>query len=121
MPAPVRVSIDQIKDALHQTKGNVEHAAALVAMSANNLRKRLGVAGIDVNTFRATAPTDHRAPLMAVTRLQRETLEKLRQAAFDLAYVRRREHTQGEILEEFIAEAFGPWLATKLADKGGRS
>src|SRR5260221_8682863 len=51
MSAPARVSIDQLKEALQQTRGNIEHAAALAGMSPNNLRKRLAVAGIDVNTL----------------------------------------------------------------------
>ena len=107
MPAPQRVATDAIKEALRKNLGNVTAAARAVGMSRNNLRKRLETSCTDVDTFRP-APGS-----FASVRVSKQALEALRQGSIDLAYVRRREHQVADVLEEFVAEALAPWLASK--------
>jgi hypothetical protein len=115
--APVRTSLEAIKAALTETQGNVAHAAEMLRMSGRNLRIRLEVAGLQLDSFR---PVERRTvlPLVPPPRMRAESTERLRQAAFDLAYIRRRETTASDVLQEFMAEAFDSWLATKLPAKG---
>ncbi len=119
-----RVSLDRIKEVLTQTNGNMVASAELLGMARNNLYKRIELAGINVNDFRRhrdTVTVSQRKSGLMAARISTESYELLRQATFDLGYVRRKQYAPGQVLEEFIADAFDAWLASKLAEKGGRS
>ncbi len=123
MSGSARVSIEAIKEALRTNGGNVAAAAEQVRLSRKNFYERLEVSGIDPNEFRSrtrgTASTGRDGvpglspPVGAPFRLDASIRETLRQAAIDLAYVRRREYTSSQVLEEFVTEAFEAWLAAK--------
>jgi hypothetical protein len=113
MPAHQRVSIEELKGALAASGGNVEKAARAIGMAPNNLRKRLEVACVDLNAFRDQARANGGGPVRSV-RVRPDRFEALRQAAFDLAYLRRRDYGPEQVLEEFLLEAFEGWLRAKL-------
>jgi len=109
VPAPQRVSIERIREALKASDGNITAAAKVLDMARNNLYERIERAAIDLEVFRPQ-PGSH-----VSLRVKAESSEKLRQASFDLAFLRRHEVTPAQVLEEFLEDAFDPWLASKKA------
>jgi hypothetical protein len=108
MPAPQKVSADQIKAALARNAGNVTRAAAELGIARKNLYERMrAVDGAPA----ATGALRHRA-----TRVTVEHFQALREAGFDLAFIERRIWAPEDVLRTFIAEAFPTWLASKLAE-----
>ena len=106
MSAPKRISDGRITEAIAASHGNVTHAAEALGMARKNLYERMAGMGILPSTSRP-------GPRLPV-RIPPEQAELLRQASFDLQAKRRTEMTGSDVLAEFIAEAFGPWLESKL-------
>jgi hypothetical protein len=113
MPAHIRVRSSEIHAALEATGGNIQGAARRVGMAPNNLRKRLESERVDVNEAREAARL--RGDSIRGLRIKQRRHEELRQAAFDLSYIMRREYGPEEVIEEFLGDAFGPWLQAKCA------
>jgi DNA-binding transcriptional LysR family regulator len=114
MAAPQRVNLEEIREALTAYGGNVTAAAERLGITRNGLHKRLELAGLDVREFRPKAQQQARPGASVALRVSKEAQDALREAAFDLAFWRRREHTPSEVvLEQLVSEALPPWLASK--------
>ncbi len=108
MSAPLRVTNQEIRDALEASRGNVEAAARAVGIAPNNLRARLERLCIDVAAVRAAAPR------MRSIRVPEDLHERLRGAKFDLAARLRTELDEAAVLDMFVTDAFEEWLGRRL-------
>lgn len=126
MAAQQRVSAEQITAALEIRRGNVKAAAADLAISSNALRARIDRMGVDLAELRqAPAPARPAAPIAPIPikvkssrhvplRVLPSIQDRIRLARFALCARYQVEFADEAILEQFVADAFEPWLRAKL-------
>jgi hypothetical protein len=120
MSAPPRASVEQIREALSASRGNVSAAADRLGIARNNLYKRALNNGIDPGSYRPRRLVEQPAAPRGAVRSMRVPItlyDQLREAKFDLQAKLRRDLDEADVLAAFMADGFGAWLARRLGQE----